>query len=146
MTPQDFVDWYGDGTDGSCPTVQQWQRIFALPADAPVTLVNFFKLNESAQYPEGFAGMEINVTGQEAFDRYASVSIPTLDKVGGRFLHVGPFAGQFIGEEEDWDIIAIGAYPNRHALIALYSDEGYRNVFVHRSAACTRQRVLMAAG
>lgn len=145
MTPQNFVDWYGNGLDGSCPTNQQWQRILNLPADAPVTLINFFKLNEVADYPAGFAGMEIDVSGQDAFNRYASVSIPTMDKVGGRFLHVGPFAGQFIGNEEDWDIIAIGSYPNRQALLDLYSDEGYRNVFVHRSAACARQKVLMAA-
>ena len=145
MTPQDFVDWYGNGSDGSCPTAIQWQRIMDLPADAPVTLINFFKLNEVANYPAGFAGMETNVSGQDAFNRYASVSIPTMDKVGGRFLHVGPFAGQFNGEEEDWDIIAIGSYPNRQALLDLYSDEGYRNVFVHRSAACARQKVLMAA-
>ncbi len=145
MTPQNFVDWYGNGSDGSCPTNQQWQRILNLPADAPVTLINFFKLNEVADYPAGVAGMETDVSGQDAFNRYASVSIPTMDKVGGRFLHVGPFAGQFIGNEEDWDIIAIGSYPNRQALLDLYSDEGYRNVFVHRSAACARQKVLMAA-
>ncbi|MEP0332809.1 MAG: DUF1330 domain-containing protein [Anderseniella sp.] len=145
MTPQDFVDWYGNGSDGSCPTMQQWQRILDLPADAAVTLINFFKLNEVADYPGGFAGMETNVSGQDAFNRYASVSIPTMGKVGGRFLHVGPFAGQFIGDEEDWDIIAIGSYPNRQALLDLYSDEGYRSVFVHRSAACARQKVLMAA-
>ncbi|MEO9873689.1 MAG: hypothetical protein ABJF69_02625, partial [Anderseniella sp.] len=107
MTPQDFVDWYGNGSDGSCPTMQQWQRILDLPADAAVTLINFFKLNEVADYPGGFAGMETNVSGQDAFNRYASVSIPTMGKVGGRFLHDGPFAGQFNGDEEDWHIIAI---------------------------------------
>lgn len=88
--------------------------------------------------------MDTNVSGEEAFNRYASVSVPTLERVGGHFLHVGPFAGQFIGEDEDWDIIAIGSYPGRQALVDLYSDEGYRSVFVHRIAACARQKVLMA--
>ncbi|MEO1161730.1 MAG: DUF1330 domain-containing protein [Pseudomonadota bacterium] len=144
MTPQDFVDWYGNGSDGSSPTLQQWERIFGLPDDTAVTLVNFFKLNSDAVYPSDFTGMVTDVSGQEAFGRYASVSIPTLEKVGGHFLHVGPFAGQFIGEEEEWDVIAIGKYPHRQSLIDLYSDEGYRDVFVHRTAACARQKVLMA--
>lgn len=42
MTPQDFVDWYGNSVDGPSPTSQQWERILNLPADAPVVLINFF--------------------------------------------------------------------------------------------------------
>ncbi|MGI9512676.1 MAG: hypothetical protein ACR2OL_07230 [Anderseniella sp.] len=71
--------------------------------------------------------------------------VPTPDRVAGHFLHVGPFAGRFISEEDDWDIIAKGGYPGRQALVDLYSDEGYRHVFVHRTAACVGQKVLMAA-
>jgi len=71
--------------------------------------------------------------------------VPTPDRVAGHFLHVVPFAGQFIGEEDDWDIVAIGSYPCRQARVYLYSDEGYRNVFVNRTAACVRQKVLVAA-
>jgi len=135
-----FTDWYGSGTDGSCPTAHQWSQILGRPEDRPVTLINFFKLREKADYPEGSG----NASGQDAFESYAAVSIPAMQRAGGRFLHVGPFQGMFLGENEDWDVVAIGAYPNLGALTALYSDESYRNAFHHRTAACERQKVLVS--
>lgn len=139
-----FDNWYGDGSEGASPTTDQWQRIFEMPEDDPITLINFFKLNDVANYPTGIDVIDTNVSGEEAFNRYAAVSIPTMERVGGRFLLVGPFAGTFLGIEEDWDLIAIGQYPNLEALISLYSDEHYRGVFVHRTAACRAQKVLIA--
>ncbi len=142
---QQFLDWYGDGSDGSSPTSAQWASILRLPEDKPVTLINFFKLSPRANYPVHTSGFDTNVTGEEAFNRYAEVSVPTMDRVGGKFHHVGPFSGIFIGKDEDWDVIAIGAYPDLHSLISLYSDEGYRAAFVNRTAACERQKVIVAA-
>lgn len=146
MNPQAmlFETWYGDGSDGSAPTLKQWQSILELPEDDPITLINFFKLNEIAAYPAGADTSGKRITGEAAFNQYAAVSIPTMQRVGGHFLHVGPSAGTFLGEEVDWDLIAIGQYPNLEALVALYSDEAYRSVFKHRTAACAKQKVLIA--
>lgn len=135
-----FTVWYGPGTDGSSPTADQWAQILGRPADKPVTLINFFKLRDKADYPQGAT----DASGHDAFASYASVSIPAMERAGGRFLHVGPFQGMFLGETEDWDVIAIGAYPNLEALTALYSDENYRDAFHHRTAACERQKVLVS--
>ncbi|KZM48602.1 DUF1330 domain-containing protein [Labrenzia sp. OB1] len=135
-----FTAWYGSGTDGSCPTEAQWAQILGRPADKPVTLINFFKLRDKAEYSEGSG----DASGQDAFASYAAVSIPAMKHAGGRFLHVGPFQGMFLGENEDWDVVAIGAYPNLDALKTLYSDESYRNAFHHRTAACERQKVLVS--
>ncbi len=66
-----------------------------------------------------------------------------MERVGGSFLHVGPFVGTFIGTDESWDLVAIGAYPNLEAFSALYSDPDYRIAFAHRSAACEQQKVLV---
>lgn len=139
-----FGNWYGDGQDGASPTIAQWQQILELPEEDPVTLINFFKLAERANYGDESAPFDKNVSGEVAFGRYAEVSIPTMERMGGRFLHVGPFAGMFLGADEDWDIIAIGQYPNLAALTGLYSDAGYRAAFRHRSAACAAQKVLVA--
>ncbi|QTD57327.1 DUF1330 domain-containing protein [Parasphingorhabdus cellanae] len=144
LNVQQFIDWYGEGSNGASPTEQQWRQILTLPENEPVTLINFFKLNETANYPARSDTFETSVSGEEAFNRYAEVSVPTMERVGGKFLHVGPFSGMFIGEEEHWDIVAIGAYPDLHALVSLYSDEGYRAAFIHRTAACARQKVLVA--
>ena len=134
-----FTTWYGPGLDGSSPTQDQWKSILHGPRDKPLTLVNFFKFREEAQYSEGPS----EKSGQEAFAEYASVSMPAMQRAGGSFLHVGPFQGMFLGENEDWDLIAIGSYPDLDALIALYSDEAYRAAFPHRTAACERQKVIV---
>jgi len=142
---QQFCEWYGDGHDGSCPTAKQWARILTCPPSQPITLVNFFKLRENACYGSSKTDRDVNISGNDAFNRYASVSIPAMENIGGKFLHIGPFVGTFLGDEEEWDVTAIGAYPNVKALVALYTDRAYREAFVHRTAACARQKVLICA-
>ncbi len=141
-----LIGWYGDGTNGASPTRNQWQCIANRPDSNPVTLVNFFKLRGRAVYSQNPAGVDDPGTGQDAFDRYAQVSIPTLAKVGGKFLLVAPFEATFVGEDEDWDLVAIGSYPNSASLLALFEDADYRAVFFHRTAACGRQKVIVCSG
>lgn len=138
----ELVSWYGDGSDGAVPRPNQWARILERTLDEEITLINFFRFRETAQYHETEAGM----SGSEAFDKYASVSIPTMERVGGKFLLVAPFEASLIGPDEDWDLVAIGAYPNLQAFLDLYQDEAYRNAFQHRTAACAAQKVLIAGG
>lgn len=136
-----FADWYGDGANGSCPTAKQWERILTRPSDQSITLVNFFKLRPIAIYRSGEQG----VTGEEAFSRYASVSLPAMEQAGGKFLFVGSHQGAFVGADEDWDVIAVGSYPNIDALIALHTNEAYQGCYYHRTAACERQKVFVGA-
>ncbi len=137
-----LVAWYGDGADGTAPTRAQWRALLERPADQPVTVVNFFKLRGQAVYPEGAETMQTpGVSGKEAFDRYAAVSGPTLEKVGGRFLLLAPFEAALMGAEEDWDLVVVGTYPDTEALLALHEDAAYRSVYPHRSAALERQKV-----
>lgn len=135
----ELTQWYGAGTG---PTAAQWQRVLDGPGGSPVTVINFFKLRPTARY----ATAGDAVSGFEAMMRYAAVSGPTLEKVGGRFLLSGPFETTLIGDDEDWDLVAIGAYPTREALLALFDDEAYRGAWAHRVAAVERQRVVVAAG
>lgn len=141
---QQLIEWYGEGNDGSCPTEQQWTNILSLPTAEPITLINFFKIRTSAQYPDSAPQEASGISGMDAFNKYAEVSIPTMEKVGGKFLHVGPFAGSFLGDKEEWDVVAIGSYPNLPALLDLYINPDYRAVFHHRTAACEHQKVLIA--
>ena len=129
-----LVEQYGEKHG---PTAGQWQRVLSGSAGSPITLINFFKLHATAA--DGGSGLE-------ALMRYAAVSGPTLEKVGGRFLLSGPFETTFMGEDEDWDIVAIASYPDRAALIALHEDEAYQRAWSDRVAAVERQRVVIAAG
>jgi len=131
---------YGDGSDGTAPSERQWAALFDRDPDAPVTLVNFFKMRDAADYPED---EEEDGTGQEAFDRYAAVSVPSMKAAGGTFLMVGPAAGAFCGPEEDWDLVVVGAYPDIHALFRLFENPAYQTCYRHRTAACAKQKVIV---
>ena len=135
----ELTQWYGVAAG---PTLTQWRRVLERPEGSPVTVINFFKLRPRAEYAAGGDP----VSGLEAMMRYAAVSGPTLEKVGGRFLLTGPFETTLIGDDEDWDLVAIGAYPSRAALLALFDDVAYRDAWAHRVAAVERQRVVIAAG
>ena len=142
-TIQRCVTLFGDGADGTCPTPDQWRAVLELEADAPLTLINFFKFRDVAVYPEGAAPQD-DPSGSAAFKRYSDVSIPTMQRIGGSFALVAPFAGTFLGAAEDWDLIAVGSYPNQQAFLDLYLDPAYVAAFPHRTAAVAQQKVLIA--
>ncbi len=134
-----LVGWYGDGSDGAVPRPEQWAQILDRDPNQGMTLINFFKFRVMADYASGDA----KISGSEAFDKYAAVSVPTMERVGGKFLLVAPFEASLIGDGEDWNLIAIGSYPNQKAFLDLYQDESYRKAFKHRTAACVSQKVLI---
>lgn len=135
------------GTDAvGLPDKDTWTTLADLPDDQPITLVNFFKMNDVAAYrPDDVTGVA-KTTGEAAFEKYAAVSIPSVDKVGGRFLMVAPYSRAFIGDHEDWDLVAVASYPNPSAVIALFELDEYRAVYKHRTAACRDQRVSLCLG
>ncbi|WP_018689966.1 DUF1330 domain-containing protein [Ahrensia kielensis] len=135
-----FVAHYGEGSSGNAPSRVQWQRILDRDSNKPFALINFFKFNETAKYSDD---KEPSVSGDVAFQRYADVSIPSMQNAGGEFLLVAPFAGSFLGDDQDWDLVAIGKYPNQQAFLNLYGNKDYMQAFVHRSAAVARQSVLV---
>ena len=137
-----LVEWYGDGNDGTSPTRSQWLHLMERPEKAPVTFVNFFKMREKALYE----GSEISdQSGEEAFNAYAGVSVPAVARVGGKFVILAPFEATFMGAEEDWDLIAVGSFPNAGAALNLYEDPDYRAAYKHRIAGCDRQKVLVCS-
>lgn len=129
------------GARGAAPSRAQWRSLLTLPADQPVTLLNFFKFRSHARYPAD--AETTGLSGQDAFGRYAAVSAPALEAVGGRFVLLAPFGGSLVGEDEDWDLIAAGSYPGPDAVFALFEGEAYRDAYRHRVAACERQKVLV---
>ncbi|MDO8421070.1 MAG: DUF1330 domain-containing protein [Parvibaculum sp.] len=136
-----LIEAYGSGDSASGPTPAQWASLAARAADAPVTLINFFKMRDAALYVSGSDATPCS--GQEAFSRYAAVSAPGLDKVGGKFTLLAPFAASLIGADEDWDFVAIGSYPDLASVLALFEMPDYQTAFTHRVAACARQKTLI---
>ncbi|WP_436699251.1 DUF1330 domain-containing protein [Nocardioides sp. BYT-33-1] len=124
------------------PSPEQWRSLLSVPLDRPVTLVNLFALRDVADYG---GASHPPATGQEAFGRYAAVSAPALQRVGGRFLHLGAHHGNLVGDSGTWDLVVVGEYPDVEALVALHEDPDYRVAYEHRVAACARQEVLISA-
>lgn len=124
------------------PAAAQWDHLLSVPAGRPVSLVNLFAFREVAEYADPDVAP---TTGRDAFDAYAAVSGPALDRVGGRFVHFGTHRGNLVGEEESWDLLVVGEYPDVAAVLALHEDPAYQAAYVHRVAACERQRVLVSA-
>ncbi|WP_417462829.1 DUF1330 domain-containing protein [Kordiimonas sp.] len=140
---QTLLDAYGNGQGGDSPTEAQWRRLIERGASTPLVLVNFFKLRAQADYTGTPHAGAAPVAGQEAFGRYSAVSMPALTAAGGRFLHMGPYEGGFLGEDEDWHMVAIGHYPHMAAFWKLYRNPDYIAAFCHRTAACERQKVMV---
>ncbi|WP_179954175.1 DUF1330 domain-containing protein [Denitrobaculum tricleocarpae] len=141
-----LIAWYGDGSDGASPTAEQWRKVAGRPSGSPVTLINFFKLRDQGLYQDEAIAPAAPESGRAAFDRYAAVSIPTMEKIGGRFLLVAPFEAGFVGPEEDWDLVAIGTFADKEVLLSLWEDADYHAAYPHRTAACARQKVVICNG
>lgn len=132
--------------EAGLPGDDAWAALATCADDQPVTLVNFFKMRDRASYPAGLEPEETDLSGNDAFQKYAAVSMPSLEQVGGRFLLVAPFGASFIGAAEDWDLVAIGSYPNPGALVSLFELDAYRDAYSHRIAACSDQKVSLCLG
>ena len=140
-TVEHLLELYGDGESGDSPTRDQWHRVISRDPNAPFALVNFFKLKAEADYPG--SSSQSFASGEEAFARYAAVSVPAMNEAGGEFLAVAPYAGSFLGEDEDWDLIAIGKYPDLKSFLSLYQNPNYIEAFEHRTAAVSKQAVFV---
>ena len=139
---------YGIEGNGVAPTAEEWEAVVSQPVDQPITLINFFKFKEIADYGPSNTN-DARISGQEAFGKYAAISMPGLAKAGGNFLVTAPFGGIMINDgkdDKDWDMIVVGHYPNRASFLALYADPDYIQAFSHRCAALARQKVLFCTG
>jgi uncharacterized protein (DUF1330 family) len=135
-TIDELIHYYGEG--GNAPSRSQWQALLEADPDAPLTVLNFFKLRESADARL----IEEKMSGKQAFSKYAETSVPKVNEVDGHFVLRGVFEGAFIGEKlDEWHILAIGQYPKRENFLQLLSDEAYRQAFKYRQAAVAKQHV-----
>ena len=119
--------------------VERWRGLFAAGSSGPVALINRFVLRERAAYADGR-----EASGIEALMTYAATSVPALAKVGGRFLVSGGVVAPMFGTARDTDLVVVGWYPDRAALLSLLRDPEYRAAFEHRRAAVASQWVVAA--
>ncbi|MDT7754481.1 MAG: hypothetical protein QOH27_379 [Mycobacterium sp.] len=101
----------------------QLAALKALPADAPVVMVNLLKFNEGG--------------GRERYLQYGREVAPHLARVGAEVRYSGTAPVNVIGDGERpwWDAILVVEYPTPSAFVDMVKDPGYQRVHEHRAAA-----------
>lgn len=103
----------------------------------PVVMVNLLKFRARARYPDG---RDSQLSGREAYLRYAEAVSALLPKFGGRVLFAGDVTFLALGQvEELWDEIALAEYPDRAALWAMTTSREWREIAIHREAGLAGQ-------
>ena len=118
-------------------------KLSKIPDGQPFAVINLNLYKEWAEYPEGTVTEKL--TGQQAYERYAELSIPFVNKVGGVPMWRGSFGLVLIGPDDArWDEILIMQYPARSAFERMLADPDYREIVFHRTAAIKDSRLFGA--
>ncbi len=107
-------------------TPEQLAALQALPADAPVVMVNLLKFRADG--------------GEESYRRYGQEVAPYLQRVGAtvRFGGAAPAVISGEGDKPWWEAILLVEYPTPAAFLEMVTDPGYAEVHEHRAAALER--------
>jgi len=105
--------------------------------DGPIFMVNLLKFRDRAEYEDGRA---TTLTGREAYQIYGRAVAGILPKFGGQAIFVADVSFLSLGRvEELWDEVAIAAYPERGAMVAMSFSPEWREAAVHRTAGLKGQ-------
>jgi len=104
-------------------------------------MVNLLKFRDQAVYKDGRSD---EVSGVEAYMRYATEMRKIVERAGGRFLFSGRVNGLVIGDvEELWDVVAIVEYPSRAEFQRLVTSPEVQAIGVHREAGLAGQLLIL---
>ena len=102
-----------------------------------IAMVNLLKFKEKAEYPDG---RDADISGEEAYGRYAESMGKLLEASGGGITFMGRVENLLLGEVgELWDVVAIAEYPSPQALAKIASSPEFQAIEVHRLAGLAGQ-------
>ena len=123
------------------PEAGQFEELMRGPADTPVVMLNLLKFKARAETP----GEE--VSGQEAYGRYAAEMRKVVEAAGGRFIWAGRIDSQVIGQSDvDFDVAALVEYPSREAFVKIVTSAKVAEIGVSRSQGLEGQWLLATTG
>ncbi len=122
------------------PTPEQLQRLMTGPADQPVVMINLLRFKPHAD------AADEGVSGEEAYQRYATRMREFVESKGGRFIWVGRIDSQVIGEGgEGFHAAGLVEYPSRKAFLEIASDPYVQeDIGAYREAGLESQWLLAA--
>jgi uncharacterized protein (DUF1330 family) len=122
-------------------------RIMALASDAstqPIAMVNLLKFRDKASYKDG---RPADISGLEAYLRYAREMRKIVERAGGRFLFTGRVNGLVVGDvDELWDVVAVVEYPSSVEFRRLIMSPEVQAIGVHREAGLAGQLLILTSG
>src|SRR5262245_29627565 len=99
-------------------------------------MLNLNRYRTRAEYEGDGAG---EVSGREAYQRYAIVALRVLERVGGRVLWQAPALRTVIGDDSDlYDEVIAVWYPTLAAFVELGTDPELLAASAHRAAGLER--------
>ena len=108
--------------------------------DGPIYMLNLLKFKEKAVYEDGRA---CDLTGSEAYQRYARAFREIMEPRGVRILYSGEVRGALIGAGDDlWDAVALIEYPSTEVMLTMLRDEEYQQAQQHRAAGLEGQLLI----
>jgi uncharacterized protein (DUF1330 family) len=123
------------------PTNEGIQTLTKDSSTTKIAMLNLLKFRKKALYKDGRAD---DISGREAYLRYAGAMTAIVEREGGRILFSGRIAGVVIGEVGDpWDVAAIMEYPSRAAFQRIMFLPEVQEISVHREAGLEGQLLIM---
>ena len=126
------------------PTREAAMAFMGRGITGPVTMLNLLRYREIADYSATPAlTPPAPITGEAAYERYMSHTLPLLEKSGGEVLFFGRGGPFFIGPPaERWDAALLVRQASVESFIAFASDAAYLAGIGHRLAALEDSRLL----
>jgi uncharacterized protein (DUF1330 family) len=123
------------------PSIEGIQALGRDTSPTKIAMLNLLKFREKAIYKDGRAD---DVSGREAYQRYAGAMTKIVEREGGRILFTGRIAGLVIGEVEGmWDLAAVVEYPSRAAFQRIVALPEVAEIGAHREAGLEGQLLIM---
>ena len=116
-------------------------------SDGPVVMLNLNRYRERAEYEgEVPGGLPADVSGREAYGRYAVVALTVLTRLGGAVLWQAESNLTVVGDETDhYDEVVAVWYPSHAAFLALATDPEILEARAHRAAGLARAALIACA-
>ena len=125
------------------PGLENWQRFKDLPRDRPIHMLNLIKFHDLAQYAADHPDHGKDVTGREAYAKYARGFRDVAERLGAKMVWQGELQSVVTGPADEWDEAFVMGYPNSAAFLAMVTDPGYKaDVVAHRTAAVKDSRLI----
>ena len=97
--------------------------------DGPIWMVNLMRYRDHAVYADG---RETDLSGREADDRYAPFG--PFRTVGAELVFLADVEEQLLGEDQEWDRVAVVRYPTRQSFLAMQDLPEYVELHAHKDA------------